>query len=90
MTKITLLNDGGYRDMEGVSFPVEVEATLSEIGHMYYVTYSELLRIGANKNSYYCSYNSDKWSFCLYSECVVVVKTDVEEEKVNINILKEK
>lgn len=43
--RIKLLNDGGYRDMDAVEFPVEVEAT-NRFGSGYEVSGAEILRIG--------------------------------------------
>lgn len=58
--KIKLLNDGGYNFLEGVNFPVEVEAC--EIMSGYGVSTSELERVGA------ASHASISSSWCFTSE----------------------
>ena len=53
--KVRLLNDGGFRGLLRVQFPVEVEAELVTTdggSDAYGVPYSELLRIGADADAF--------------------------------------
>lgn len=48
--KVLLLNDGEYRSLENVRFPVEVEAEVNEDApSCINVLGSELIRIGGNR-----------------------------------------
>ena len=69
MTRIRLLNDGYYGDMENVKFPVEVEAVKNVGGWGFDVKASELYRVGANENTF--DRNHD-WVFEVGAECEVV------------------
>lgn len=69
-TRVRLLNDGGYGDMDKVKFPVEVEATISKSGLMTYVCYDELKRVGAD-DLFYCK-ESDGWPFEIGEDCEVI------------------
>jgi hypothetical protein len=77
MTKIRLLNDGGYGDMDDVKFPVEVEAK----GYLsnFTVSSDELYRVGAARGKFDITRDEpmpNKWIFMLGSECEVIEMTD--------------
>lgn len=47
--KVRLYNRDGYRGMEDVKFPVDVEAELAVKGEYYAIRGEELVRVGADK-----------------------------------------
>lgn len=62
MSKVLLLNDGGYGDMESTVFPVEVDGIL--INEDCFVKGSELRRVGGEFFDYNFSYcfNGDEFT----------------------------
>lgn len=58
--RVRLVNDNGYRGMDYVDFPVEVEATRNR--HGVSVHYNELTRIGADSAAFYDPEDPD-WYF---------------------------
>lgn len=66
--KIKLLNDGGYRELNGVKFPVEVIGFMYEgLEHCVGVDGDELLRIGGDD----CLSDCDL-AFLIGEECEIV------------------
>lgn len=68
--KIKLLNDGGYTFLEGVNFPVEVNA--HAFGAGYDVPTFELMRVGVDDSDVSVTYKST-WYFSP-EECEVILK----------------
>ena len=59
--KVKLINDGGFKFLEPVTFPVEVEAVEHpSLDAAVHVSSVELICIGASKNVSML----DNWSFC--------------------------
>lgn len=51
--RVLLLNDGTYRSLESVNFPVEVEAEVDEdVPTCITIVGSELIRIGGNPDDF--------------------------------------
>lgn len=61
--KVLLLNDGGYFGLEGVEFPVQVEATPYRRNGVMMVTTEELIRVGADGNLFNGESIMTTWAF---------------------------
>lgn len=60
MMKVKLLNDGGFKFLDGICFPVEVEAREHpSLDGAIHISSRELISIGATKNVSML----DNWSF---------------------------
>lgn len=68
--KIKLLNDGGYKALKDVKFPVVVDGfEYDDSEHCVGITGRELLRIGADKD---VMYDSVDLAFLIGEECEIV------------------